>query len=319
MDAVAFPSLAAAFRREKILTCLIFQDDQLRVEHARSPKLRNRLQRLNSCTKSVISLLVGIALAEGLLPDIQAPLSVYFSDLLQTQSDPRKADLTLRHLLTMTDGLDWPEFGEWDCFAPMAYARNIPRFVLERPMVAAPGTVMNYNSGASHLLAAVLHQVTGGATLDFAEQRLFKPLGIRDYHWYLDAQGVPKGADGLRISTADMAKLGTLMLHDGCWAGRQVVPEAWVREATTPYMLTYEAIGAYGYHWWVGSLSGADPRDTAADDRFAFALGYGGQVIAVLPTHRTVVVITSELYQNSLRPLEILRTLIVPGLSRDLA
>ena len=117
MDTDSFPALAAAVRREKILTCLIIQDDKPLFTYARSPKLHGRLQKLNSCTKSVLSLLVGIAHADGLIPDLEAPLRGYFPEVLRYQGDPRKARLTLRHLLTMTDGLDWPEFGAWD----MAY------------------------------------------------------------------------------------------------------------------------------------------------------------------------------------------------------
>jgi CubicO group peptidase (beta-lactamase class C family) len=300
--------LRRAFAKEKILSCLVLHQDQVLLEYYRNNKLQHALQKVNSCTKSVVSALIGIALDRGLIPSIHTPIADYFPNLLMAQADHRKRDITLYHLLTMTAGFDWPEFGEWHYFAPMAYQRDICRFILDRPLCADPGAAMNYNSGCSHLLATILQRVAGMSLQAFAEQVLFRPLGIAKIRWYADHQGVNKGADGLRMTARDMARFGTLFLHGGRCGAQQLLPAAWVHESTAPLFTTYPDIGAYGYHWWVASRASASASARDSDATYFFALGYGGQYILVDPRDDLVAVFTSELYRNSLRPLALFRS-----------
>jgi CubicO group peptidase (beta-lactamase class C family) len=300
--------LRRAFAKEKILSCLVLHKDQVLLEYYRNNKLQHALQKVNSCTKSVVSALVGIVLDRGLIPSIHTSIADYFPNLLMAQADRRKRDITIYHLLTMTAGFDWPEFGDWHYFSPMAYQRDICRFILDRPLCADPGTMMNYNSGCSHLLATILQHVAGMSLQAFAEQVLFQPLGILKIRWYADRQGVNKGADGLRMTARDMARFGTLFLHRGRCGAQQLLPAAWVHESTAPHFTTYHDIGAYGYHWWVASRASESASAPDSDATYFFALGYGGQYILVDPLDDLVAVFTSELYRNSLRPLTLFRT-----------
>jgi CubicO group peptidase (beta-lactamase class C family) len=225
--------------------------------------------------------------------------------VLAAQTDLRKQTLTVYHLLTMTAGFDWPEFGEWHYFAPMAYQADICRFVLNRPLSTMPGTAMNYNSGCSHLLAAILQQTAGVAVDEFAKEVLFKPLGITNFRWYADHQGINKGADGLRLTAVDMARFGSLYLHQGRFGSQQIISPDWIRASTTACFTTYPNIGSYSYHWWVAH------SQSDHESPFFFALGFGGQYIFVVPKRKIVAVFTSELYTNTLRPLELFRTCVL--------
>ncbi|NDI35442.1 serine hydrolase domain-containing protein [Chengkuizengella sediminis] len=199
-------------------------------------------------------------------------------------------------------GFDWPEFGEWNSFAPMVYSNDIVKYVIDRDLVDDPGMKMNYNSGCSHILTAILQQSTGLKASAFAEKYLFHPLGIK-YHWYEDNKGVNRGADGLRLTPYDMVKFGQLYLQEGVWNSRQVVPVEWIKKSTEPYYLTYKSIGHYSYHWWLRTIN-PNNSELSSDNRLLFALGYGGQYICIIPKFNTVVVFTSEMYNDSLKPLE---------------
>ena len=124
----------------------------------------------------------------------------------------------------MTPGMDWPEFGEWNCFTPMVYSNDIIKFILQRPMITNPREKMNYNSGCSHLLSAIIQKVADMSTYDFVKEYLFKPIGISKSVWY-GRQGVGLGADGLRITSEDMVRFGCLFLHKGNLNGKQIISE----------------------------------------------------------------------------------------------
>ena len=170
-----------------------------------------------------------------------------------------------------------------------------------------PGGPFLYSNGTSHLLAAILEEATGTSALDYARSRLFGPLGIhtrpvtRDvvnsaealagtrgaagFAWPLDPQGVSTGWWGIKLQPRDMVKLGQLFLADGRWGGQQIVPADWVDQATTQ-QVTADGLGdGYGYQWWTATVDG--------DEAFR-AMGYGGQLIQVVPDSNLVVVTTTE-------------------------
>jgi CubicO group peptidase (beta-lactamase class C family) len=236
----------------------------------------------------------------------------YFPDIVNHQMDTRKKDISIEHLLTMSVGLDWPEFGEWNYMPPM-FAHDVVKFVLNRELVDEPGTRMNYNSGCSHVLSAIITKATGMKTSAFADQLLFKPLGIdKDYLWFEDAKGISYGSDGLRLLPYDMAKFGQLYLQGGFWKGKQIVSEDWIRKSTEPYLLTYDYIGHYASHWWVAKLD-QDQNDLTLNNRMFFAMGRNGQFIIVIPSLQTVVVFTGTL-DNTIKPLDFVREFIVKSM-----
>jgi CubicO group peptidase (beta-lactamase class C family) len=225
----------------------------------------------HSVTKSVVSLLVGIAIAEGRLPGLDGKLTQLLA--VPRGADPRVRRITLRHLLTMTAG--WPD-------RPIR-GRNVVRALLMRRLARAPGTVWEYDSGSSHLVSAILSRATRRSAAAYAQAKLFDPLGVQPLQWPADPQGVTSGGAGLVVRARELALLGELVRRGGAWSGDQLVPEAWITESTRSQVATDDPAFGYGYYWWVG-----------ADTGVAWARGYGGQVIAVAPRERAVVVVGSD-------------------------
>jgi CubicO group peptidase (beta-lactamase class C family) len=156
-------------------------------------------------------------------------------------------------------------------------------FTIAQPMDAAPGEKWAYNSGGSHLMSGVLKHATGVFADAFAKEHLFAPLGIRDFHWKKDPQGFPDTEGGLYLAAEDLAKIGHLVLHDGVWDGTRLLPEGWVAASCTRHA---EAGGGrgYGYQWW---------RIDCGDVPVWAGLGFGGQVLLVIPSRRIVAVVNA--------------------------
>jgi CubicO group peptidase (beta-lactamase class C family) len=307
-DQLVLDALHKKLKNEKILSCLIQMDNKMIFEYYKNKKVKSSVQTICSCTKSVLSALIGIAIDLGLIENIHVPITRYFGDIIEADGDIRKQEITIEHLLTMSPGIHWPEFGEWNCFAPMVYSKDINRFILERPLIQNPGEKMNYNSGCSHLLSDILQQVSGMSTHEFAKEYLFKPLGITQSTWH-SRQGVSLGADGLKITSEDMLKIGKLFLHVGKFNNKRIISTDWIDESVTPRYLTYKNIGHYGYHWWASSY-----KTETTDISYYFALGYGGQYIIVVPKFDLVVVFTSRLFPESLQPLEYFKNYILESI-----
>jgi CubicO group peptidase (beta-lactamase class C family) len=198
--------------------------------------------------------------------------------------------MTVRHLLTMTAGLDWLEGDA--TYTAMYRSSDWVRFVLDLPMAAEPGKVFLYNSGASHVLSAIVNEAArphGWNTLSFAQEFLFRLLGIAE-QWNTGSQGIPIGGWGLQLTSREMASLGYLYLREGAWGGKRIVPAGWVSAATrlqAPAPSPGEL--GYGYQWWIYPLKGEYARYPA----YA-ALGRYGQTIFVAPALDLVVVTTAQ-------------------------
>ena len=241
---------------------------------------------LQSVTKSVTSVLIGIAIGRGEIAGVDVP-GLALLDRKLADSDGRKAAITLEDLLTMRAGIAWDEStyaytdARNDC-AQMEASQDWIQFVLDKPMAADPGTVWVYSSGVSQLLSGILRARTGVDAATYAERHLFGPLGIRDYYWKRTPDGLPDTEGGLYLAPRDLARIGQLFLQDGVWEGKRIVPEGWVRASTGIAVPdTLPANGTpdwgYGYQWWL--------RDdvAAAGSRVIAARGYGGQFLIVVP------------------------------------
>jgi CubicO group peptidase (beta-lactamase class C family) len=236
---------------------------------------------LYSCTKSFVSALVGIAIAQGAIKGVDQPVLSFFPGRTFAQDDARKQAMTLDNLLTMTSGLDWTE-GDPAIFQLMRSTDWI-QFMLDKPIVAEPGQRFNYCTGCSFILSAIVQGTTGTTTLDFAKTNLFEPLGIVNPRWETGSGGIVNGGWGLWLTSRDMAKLGYLYLNGGVWDGRQVVPAEWVKTSVQKHVTTGERLD-YGYQWWV----------YPALDAYT-ARGRGGQLIFVVPRLDMVVVFTATM------------------------
>jgi CubicO group peptidase (beta-lactamase class C family) len=267
--------------------------------------------RLYSITKSVTSLLVGIAIGRGKIASVDTPVSALLSDYTDLRT-AEKNHITLRHLLTMSAGLDWDENvrNPANSVAQMRIAADPYRFVLERRVVNSPGQIYNYSSAGATLLSAVLRQVTGQSLEAFAREALFEPLGIHDVDWFRFANGDVEPGAGLHLRPRDLARIGQLMLSKGRWNGREIVPAAWIVESTRP-QINGQDLYFYGYQWWLGR-SLVNQREI----RWFSAYGFGDQRLFVVPDLDLVLVITSGRYdrgQPGIVPLTLLAQFVLPA------
>ncbi len=239
----------------------------------------SRPHDVKSASKSVLGALVGIALDRGLLAGLDEPLAGL---LPGTVPEGPKREITVRHLLTMTSGLEstsGPAYGAW------VSSRDWVRAALERPLLDPPGTRFEYSTGCTHLLAAALERAVGGDLPRWADEQLFTPAGFEVADWQRDPQGRPFGGNGFVMRAADLAAFGRLLLDRGRAGGRQVVPGAWIGASWQPRAEGWpDRYGAYGYLWWL------PPGPDAA----VLAAGYGGQFLLLLPGERALGVLLSS-------------------------
>lgn len=254
---------------------------------------------VRSISKSVVSLLVGIALDRGLIAGVDDPVFAYFPEHASLRT-PEKDRVLLRHLLTMRSGLQWDEthvpYGtSANSESLMFRSRDPYRLVLEQPVQNEPGEKFNYSGGNTQLLAGVLQKATGEPLARFAEEALFEPLGITQFVWANSpASGEVLASWGLRLRPRDMAKIGELVLRKGMWNGRRVVSEAWIEESTQGRPAgSFETdwTPLYGYQWWMGVSAIGDHAIS-----WIAGGGLGGQRIYIAPADNLVVVITAGLY-----------------------
>ena len=257
------------------------------------PYYRNTtLHSMQSVTKSVVSALVGIAISRGEFPDLDTPVLKFFDESSVKHVDDSKRAMALRDLLTMSDGLLWnenlPYIDPNNSFAVMAKRHNWTQHTLDLPMAREPGSVFNYNSGATLILGHIFGLATGVDIEEYAVEHLFNPLGITDYYWDRTPYGLTDTQEGLYISARSLAKLAQLFLQEGRWHNNEIIPAAWVQESTAPHFATgAEGDEAYGYLWWSQPYTHKEQPVRAY-----FGKGFGGQRPIFLPELNLVIVLT---------------------------
>jgi CubicO group peptidase (beta-lactamase class C family) len=274
------------------------------------------LHDVRSVTKSMVSLLYGIARGDGCVGSVDRPVLDAFPEYPDLQADPGRTKILVQHALTMTMGIEWdetlpysdPRNGE----RRMDDAPDRYRFVLERPLAAPPGERWTYCGGATAVVAKLVTRGAGRRLLDYATERLFAPLGIERFEWITDQLGEPSAAAGLRLRPRDLARIGQLVLRHGRWDGRQIVPAAWLQESVVP-RANVEPSVRYGYFWWLAS-SGFGDTPTA----WIGGVGNGGQRLFVLPELDAVVVVTAGNYNKPddwRTPTAVLSQFVLPALA----
>lgn len=231
--------LATVRERELAIdSVLVIRNGYLVLEANVHPFTAGAMHMILSCTKSIVSALVGIAIELGHIEGTEQPVLGFFPQRRVAHRDERKEAMTLGHLLTMSTGLDCrdaPKYGPRAINALWASGDWV-QHVLDLPMAAEPGTRFEYCNGASHLLSTILQRTTGVTASQFAERQLFAPLGISDVVWPETSQGISIGFSELRMRPRDLAKIGLLYLHRGAWDRTQVVPAAWVEASTRQHI-----------------------------------------------------------------------------------
>lgn len=250
---------------------------------------RGELHSLQSVTKTVTSVLLGVATARKEFPDLSTTVLRFFDTTQVKNIDDRKRKLTIRHLLTMTAGFDWNENLSYsdprnDC-TQMEASFDWVKFVIDKPMAGEPGQSFNYNSGASQLLSYIFRKATGKDIEEYASLYLFSPLGISQYYWKRIPTGLADTEGGLYLAATDLAKIYYLYLKDGNWNGKQLVTAEWVKASVTPAITVGRAV-KYGYKWWLYEY-GNDNRN------YVWAgSGFGGQWPIIIPEYDIVAVFT---------------------------
>lgn len=322
---------ALADQQRNISSILIVRHGFMLVEAYYSPFQRDIKHGLASAAKSITSLLLGLAIEGGYLAGTNQCVLDFFPKQRPNHMDQRKRKITLEHLLTMTDGLRWHESNlaienRRHSITQMTRQTDWVKFVLDRPMIREPGARFNYNSGASHLLSAVINQATGLTAVDFAADKLFKPLGIDDYLWDADPQGITIGGWGLQLRPFDVAKIGYLLLNRGRWQEKQLISSTWITASSATYVdsvakpswrhrmrrIITNLLGrqvpspaklGYGLHWWLPPFGGYSAR------------GYAGQALFIIPKHGLVVVYNAGLQRTDpFLPERLMAQYIIPSI-----
>ncbi len=266
-DRTRLERFVEAAKASESSTLLVLKDGKIVVERYFGQPLR-AIETM-SMTKSVMSIAIGILVADKKIASVDVPLSKFFPDFAKG----KKAKITLRHVLTHISGL---------AHAPGAGAmtkeKDFTRYARSRDVESDPGTTFSYNNEAVQRLAGVVEKAAGKPADVYLAERLFRPLGISDFRWAHDRAGNVQAFSGLSLHARDLAKLGVLFANDGAWSEKQLLPAAWVRESTTPA----QPNAPVGYLWWMRSFRGA-PSAFAAD-------GWLGQQLLVVPSLGIVVV-----------------------------
>ncbi len=260
---------------------------------------RDTLHCLASSTKSVTSILLGIAIDQGFIAGIDEKMIHFYPEY-----DSRgKEEISIKHMLTMSSGIPWDESHDYNDprnnLRQQIDSKDPVEYVFQLPVSAPPGTLFIYNSGTTNVLGDIVSKTSGQTLRAFGEYNLFKPLGIVNYQWLgfpLDPD-LPICSSTLYLRPRDMAKIGQLYLQNGEWLGRQLVSREWVIESTSQAIevplsesTIPEFITGYGHQWWRGELdSGAQTF---------FSAGYGGQFIFVVPQYELVIVFTGAQFQG---------------------
>ena len=276
-------TLDAARALPRLRALIVLRDGESLAEHRFNggPPL-DQAVNIKSASKSVMSALVGIAIARGVLAGVDQPILPLLRQDAPANPDPRLGRVTIGHLLSMQAGLERTSgeyYGRW------VSSPNWVRFALSRPFVDEPGGGMLYSTGSTHLLSALLTKASGRSTLANARAWLGEPLGITIPSWPADPQGITFGGNEMRLSPRAMARFGELYRLGGVIDGKRVLPAGWIEQSWTPRTTSPWSGQRYGYGWFLSEVRGHAVR---------YAWGYGGQMIYVVPDLRLTVVMTSQ-------------------------
>ncbi len=300
---------------KNIDSVLLVKNEKLILEEYFGNYGPNKLHELHSVSKSITSILIGIAIDNKMIPNVDTKAYAFFPEHKGTHWIDEKYDISLKHILMMSAGIDWDErtksLNDKDNdIVGLILSDNWIKYVLNKKVVEPPGLRWNYSGGLNILLGGIIKNTSDLYADQFADKYLFGPLDIVNYTWHRHSDGTINTQGGLSLTPRDMAKIGYLLLNDGKWKGRQIISKEWIDESTKDHI----DIGSYdyGYQWYRGGIE-ANRREFEA----FWAWGRGGQLIFVFPTLELVAVFTSNPYDNKaglFRPFRMLKQYIVPAM-----
>ncbi len=280
-----------AAKLETIYSLLVVKNGYLIAEDYFNKGSIDQKDRLQSATKSFTSALVGVALAQGCLSNVEQKMLDFFPEIAGKPIDPKKKQITLRNMLEMRTGYPWEESHEvlWKGLLSGHY----PHLIEEFPLISYPGERFHYSNLTSNWLGIIVHRTCGMNLKAYAEKHLFTPLDVKVGEWGQDAEGHNNGCGDLHLTARDAAKFGLLYLNGGLNNGNQIVPADWVRDSLQTYSVNeafVKKVGhffdiGYGYHWWSAN---------AGEHHVNFAWGHGGQLIVLLKELDLIVITTAK-------------------------
>jgi len=290
MDSSALAKLVGYGGSHAFDSLLVVRHGRIVTEAYYAPYTADLPHEIMSSTKAVTGTLVGMVYKDGLLDRLDHPMLDFFADRHVANVDDRKKAITVQNLLDMTSGLDWDQGFEYggkeQSRIDLERSSNWTQFVLDRPMAHTPGELFNYSNGDSDLVSAIITKLTGKLGEDYAREKLFGPLGITDWHWDRDPQGLTIGDGMLTLLPRDMAKIGYLYLRHGEWEGKRLLPPGWAE------VLSHKTVNMH---------ASDDPNQSYSNFFWVFperhvymAVGIRGQLIAVFPDLDIVVVVTAR-------------------------
>lgn len=261
---------------------------------------------LHSCSKSITSALIGIALYKGIIKGINTSVSEYFPEI--KLDNPGKENITIKDILTMSSGLDTRDsylYG-FQGLRSLNQSLNWPDHIFKAPLIATPGTKFEYSNSMTFLLSSILQKRSGVDALEFAKKHLFSYMGIERVNWEKNQKGVCIGWGGITMRPVDMAKFGYLFLKEGRWNKRELVPSSWVRMSISKRIQAGTLSDHYGFQWWVDNYG------------YYMAMGYGGQYIIVYPKKNLIAVFVSALENHDFfLPEKLFRRFILNSIKSD--
>lgn len=291
-----------------ISSLVIFQNGEILEEQYFGRMSANRTHNIKSASKSILSILVGIAIEEGYLKGVDQQIGEFFPDYFSSNPDSAKMSITIGDLLTMRSGLastSRGSYGRW------VISDNWIEYKLDQPLTGRPGIDRNYSTGNTHLLSVILTRAAGMSTRAFANRYLFNPMDIDLGGWDRDPQGFYLGGNNMALRPRDMVKVGKLMMDMGEYEGKQLISPDWIVESVTPVTGRRPGVINYGYLWF---------RRQSAGLEMVYAYGNGGQYILIVPEIEAVIAVTTRNGASGTRSyrrelFRLIDSTIVPGLS----
>lgn len=293
---------------KKVDSLLVLKNGDFIFEHYQNGYGPERVHDIASITKSVTSLLVGIAIDKGCISNVNESVVDFFSETRYAESWPGdKRSITIEHLLTMQHGIAFDDFSdpEMKQFQTWLNSKDRILHILQTPMDSEPGRTSTYCTASTQLLRQVIERSTGQSVEEFAKENLFDPLGIESFAWDRSAKhgiGMGFGADAY---PRDLAVLGRMIEQRGAWNGKQIVSSKWLEQSFKPRG-TLLGID-YGYMWY------GEPYSIAGEDLEShLAMGHGGQFLILLPSLQAIIVITASDYDQQIDFYSFIRDFVIP-------
>ncbi len=294
-----------------ISSVLLVHEGNLVLEEYFGEFNRDSLHSMRSASKTITSALVGIAIDQGFIKNVDEPLLAYFPEYEGKIEnwDELKRNITLAHVLTMTSGIK----GNEDAMYP---TDDWIKFYFDQPLATTPGEKFSYATSGIVALGSVITRASDLRIPAFTDRYLFGPLGITDYKWPITNsrgnQGLAMTGGGLNLRPRDMAKFGQLYLNNGVWNGERLITESWIRASTTKHATSNHHGEDFGYLWRMIDRSVEDHKVRSLE-----AWGNGGQFIMVFPSLNLVAVFTGEnygLFPEMEQPFEMIERYVLPAI-----